>query len=259
MWIARSRIDLRPFSAVMAGVISLAWLSLWLWGQSPYARLLSHQELGEVGLQGSYLTLLWIFVPGWTLMTVAMMLPTSLPLIYLFRSLVEDRRDRLQLLFLLVIGYLIVWSLFGVLAHVSDWRLHLAVSGTPWFYGNAWIIGTAITLMAGLYQFTPLKYRCLDKCRSPFVFVSEHWRGNSEKTQAFSLGVRHGVFCVGCCWSLMLLMFAIGVGNIGWMLLLGTIMAVEKNVPWGRRLSMPLGITLIGVGVVGALSGTRII
>jgi predicted metal-binding membrane protein len=76
-------------------------------------------------------------------------------------------------------------------------------------------------LAAGLYQFTPLKYRCLDKCRSPLSFIIGHWRGSQEKTQAFRLGAHHGLFCVGCCWSLMLLMFAVRAGNLGWMLVLG--------------------------------------
>jgi len=94
-----------------------------------------------------------------------------------------------------------------------------------------------------------LKYRCLDKCRSPLNFIVGHWQGGHEQAQAFKLGVNHGIFCLGCCWSLMLLMFAIGVGNIGWMLALGTVMAVEKNMPWGRRLSGPLGIVLLGSAV----------
>ena len=84
-------------------------------------------------------------------------------------------------------------------------------------------------MLAGLYQFTPLKYACLDKCRSPLSFITEHWRGSHERTQAFRLGVHHGLFCIGCCWSLMLLMFAVGVGNLGWMLVLGALMAIEKT------------------------------
>jgi predicted metal-binding membrane protein len=111
------------------------------------------------------------------------------------------------------------------------------------------MIGGVVLLLAGAYQFTPLKYLCLDKCRSPFSFIAEHWRGRGEQAQAFLLGVHHARFCVGCCWMLMLLSFAVGVGNLGWMLGLGAIMAVEKNLPWGRRLSAPLGVVLLGWGV----------
>jgi predicted metal-binding membrane protein len=76
-------------------------------------------------------------------------------------------------------------------------------------------------------------YRCLDKCCSPFGFVIEHWRGCREKWQSLLLGIRHGAFCVGCCWCLMLLMFVLGIGNVGWMLALGAVMAAEKNLPGG--------------------------
>jgi predicted metal-binding membrane protein len=103
--------------------------------------------------------------------------------------------------------------------------------------------------LAGLFQFSSLKYRCLDKCRSPLSFVLEHWRGHNHAYYAARLGLRHGAYCVGCCWALMLLMFALGTGSLGWMLLLGGIMAVEKNMPWGRHLSAPLGTALVGVAL----------
>jgi predicted metal-binding membrane protein len=85
-------------------------------------------------------------------------------------------------------------------------------------------------------------------------FLTEYWRGNQERTQAFRLGMRHGLFCIGCCWSLMLLMFAVGVGNVGWMLILGAVMAIEKNLPWGRRISAPLGVGLVCWGLVLGLA-----
>jgi predicted metal-binding membrane protein len=105
-------------------------------------------------------------------------------------------------------------------------------------------------LVAGAYQFSPLKYHCLEKCRSPLSFALEHWRGRRERLHALWLGVHHGLFCIGCCWSLMLLMFAVGVGNLGWMLALSAVMAAEKNLPWGRRLSAPLGVALLFWGAV---------
>jgi predicted metal-binding membrane protein len=123
------------------------------------------------------------------------------------------------------------------------------VAQSAWLEAHAWAMGAGILVLAGLYQFTPLKYACLDKCRSPLSFITEHWRGNQERTQAFRLGMRHGLFCIGCCWSLMLLMFAVGVGNLGWMLVLGALMAIEKNLPWGRRVSAPLGVVLLCWGL----------
>ena len=111
-------------------------------------------------------------------------------------------------------------------------------------------------IFAGLYQFSPLKYHCLDKCRSPLSFITQYWTGRHEAVAAFRLGVHHGLFCLGCCWSLMLVMFAVGTGSLAWMLALGAVMAIEKNLPWGRRLSRPVGLTLIlgGIGLgLGAL------
>ena len=119
------------------------------------------------------------------------------------------------------------------------------------------MIGAATLLVAGFYQFTPLKYHCLDQCRSPMSFIIGHWRGRREGLQALRLGIDHGLFCLGCCWTLMLLMFAVGVGNLGWMLALGIIMAVEKNLPWGRRLSVPLGMVLLIWGLSVVLQALR--
>src|SRR5215204_1864843 len=197
-----------------------------------------------------FAALMVVFVAGWTLMVVAMMLPTSLPLVTLFRTLVRGRPDRTWLTVLLIAGYLVVWTLFGVLVYSGDWILHGAVEQSMWLEANVVpFIGAGTLIMAGLYQFTPLKYKCLDKCRSPLSFITEHWRGSHERSQSFLLGAHHGLFCVGCCWSLMLLMFAVGLGSLGWMLVVGTVMAVEKNMPWGRKISTPLGVLLLGGGL----------
>jgi predicted metal-binding membrane protein len=244
--------DRRPFTILLVALIALAWLALWAWGRSPYGRYLGHQHLDAV-LRGDR-ALLLLFVAGWTLMTVAMMLPTSLPLIVLFAAIARRRPDWPALVGLLIAGYLGAWTLFGLLAHLGDLALHGVVEGSARLSAHAWAIGAATLLVAGLYQFTPLKYHCLDKCRSPLGFIMAHWRGRHERRQALLLGLRHGLYCVGCCWSLMLLMFAVGVGNIGWMLTLGAAMAIEKNLPWGRRLSAPLGSALLGWGLAIVLA-----
>lgn len=252
--------DRRPFLVLLVALIAMTWLALGVWSASPYGRFLDHGVLHEleVTISGEYFTFLLIFVAGWTLMTVAMMLPTSLPLITMFRRLTSQRRDRLQLVALLIAGYLGVWVLFGAVAHFSDLLVHKASDRSAWLEHNAWVIGAGTITLAGLYQFTPLKYKCLDKCRSPLGFITEHWRGSRERSHAFRLGMHHGLFCVGCCWSLMLLMFVVGVGNLAWMLALGAVMAVEKNMPWGKKISAPLGIALVGWGLALAGSATLI-
>jgi predicted metal-binding membrane protein len=236
----------RPFPLILLALVALAWVTLVAWGQSPYARYLSHHSLDEVRGGGS---LMLVFVAGWLVMLLAMMLPTSLPLVFMFHRLVQRRPDRARLLGLLLVGYLSIWIAFGMLVYLGDAALHAAVDRNPWLADRAWTFTAATLLLAGLYQFTPLKYHCLDKCRSPFSFITEHWRGRGERAQAFLLGIHHGRFCLGCCWTLMLLMFAVGVGNLGWMLVLGALMAIEKNLPWGRRLSTPLGVILVAWGL----------
>ena len=252
MWTAR---DNRIFLSLMLALVALAWVSLVIWGHSPYGRYLNHDALAEIEL-GRDASLLVVFVGGWTLMTVAMMLPTSLPLVVLFRRMTRNRPDNRRLIGLLLAGYLGTWTLFGALAHAADLGLHQVVARAGWLASHAWLIGAGTLLLAGGYQFTKLKYHCLDKCRSPMTFIAGHWTGRTPQRQALRLGVSHGLFCVGCCWSLMLLMFAIGVGNVAWMLALGAIMAIEKNLPWGRQISTPLGITLLGMGALTVAANT---
>jgi predicted metal-binding membrane protein len=239
------------FIGLLTALVALAWLGLWLWGESPYGRFLDHSQLSEITSEDA--SLLVFFVGGWTLMVFAMMLPTSLPLIVLFHTMTRNRPDHKWLLALLITGYIGVWVWFGVAVHLGDLALHEVAERNPWLTANSWAFGAGVLMLAGVYQFTPLKYHCLDKCRSPFSFIMQHWTGKDQLGQAFRLGLHHGVFCIGCCWSLMLLMFAVGTGNIGWMLVLGALMAVEKNMPWGRRMSKPLGVLLLAWGVALAL------
>ena len=248
---ASSWSDRTSFLALLGALIALAWLVLWAWGRSPYGRFLGHEDLGEATPQAGVLLL--VSLAGWTLMSAAMMLPTSLPLVTLFRTLVRRRPDRTWLVALVIAGYLGVWTLFGVVVHLGDRGLHRLVAHAGWLDAHVWVLGAATLVLAGMYQFTPLKSYCLDRCRSPLSFVVAHWRGRHDRLQAVWLGVHHGLFCLGCCWTLMLLMFAVGVGNLGWMLALGAVMAAEKNLPWGRRLGAPLGAGLLGWGLATAL------
>jgi predicted metal-binding membrane protein len=245
------------FLPLLGALIALAWITLFVWERSPYGRYLGHAELGHLDFAGGAQPVALqagLYVAGWTLMTVAMMLPTTLPLLEIFRRLTRDRVDHGRLVGLLIAGYLAIWLAFGIAAHVFDLGLHKLFDRSGWLQANPWVFGAGPLLVAGAFQFSALKYRCLDKCRTPLSFVMEHWRGRRESLQAFELGVRHGLFCVGCCWALMLLMFAVGTGSIGWMLALGAVMAIEKNVPWGRKLSAPLGAVLLAWGALIVLN-----
>ncbi len=247
----RAEYDGRIYWTVIAFLVTAAWLSLILLGTSPYAGYLNHRQLSEGRLP--FGLLLAIFVPAWTLMTVAMMLPTSLPLVTLFRTMVRRRPQATALVALLITAYLGTWALFGGVVYLLDRVFHEVIEHTPLLAANTVYLAVGTLLLAGIYQFTPLKDRCLQKCRSPLSFVAEHWHGGSGRLDAVRLGFRHGLFCIGCCWTLMLLMLAVGGVNLGWMLGLGAVMAAEKSAPWGRRLVTPVGLALIVWAVALAL------
>jgi predicted metal-binding membrane protein len=224
------------YGGALAGLIGGAWLALGLLGASAYAPYFSHEIAQTTGV-GALGTRAALFVVGWVMMSVAMMLPSSLPLVTVFRTIAP----RSALLVPLIAGYLSTWGLFGLTAFLADAGLHTLVDRFPTLQARADLIAPSLLLLAGLFQFSPLKYSCLTQCRSPVGFVMRYWRGGRHVPQAFSLGVRHGVFCVGCCWALMLLMLGVGGIHLGWMLALGAIMFVEKAVSWGRWITVPAG------------------
>jgi predicted metal-binding membrane protein len=234
------RRDQAILGGLLVALAASAWLALALWGASPYGRYLHHEGgVGPLPLEAT------LFAAGWVLMIVAMMLPSSVPLVVTFGMLVRRRRRPGLLVVLLLLGYLTVWGAFGLAAWVLDRGIHAAVNALPWLGAHPQLIMGATLLGAGLWQFSPLRDRCLDECRSPLGFVMNRWRGVSERREAVAMGIAHGAFCVGCCWSLMLVMFGVGLSNVAAMLALGALTAVEKNLPQGRRLTHPLGVVLV--------------
>jgi predicted metal-binding membrane protein len=234
--------------AILAGSLvalaAVAWLALAVWERSPYGHFLHHAGgVAPLPLEAS------LFALGWVLMIVAMMLPSSVPLVVTFGALVRRRRRPGVLVALLLAGYLIVWGAFGLAAWLLDRGIHAAVDALPWLAAHPQLIIATTLFGAGLWQFSPLRDRCLEACRSPLGFVMNRWRGTSERREALAMGIAHGAFCVGCCWSLMLVMFGVGLGSVTAMLALGGLTAVEKNLPWGRRLTRPIGVALVVAAV----------
>ena len=144
-----------------------------------------------------------------------------------FGALVARRRRPARLVGLLLVGYLAVWAGFGFSAWIADRIVHATVEAIPWLAAQPQLILGATLLGAGLWQFSPLRDRCLDECRSPLGFVVNRWRGISERREALQMGVAHGAFCVGCCWSLMLVMCGVGVSRLVLRLRLGGGTAIE--------------------------------
>lgn len=220
----------------------LAWLLLFV-ADGRLLHLLHGAGASGAG-GGGVLARAVTFGCAWLAMTVAMMLPTTVPLLRTFGRVTAGRPNRGGLVGLVVTGYLGAWLLFGALAGAGVVALRAGLRATP-AAGASWLVPAALLALAGAYQFSPLKDRCLDRCRSPFLFVARHWRGGSEGWQSLRLGLHHGLFCLGCCWALMLLMFAFGAEGVGWMLVLAALMAVEKNTAWGRALVRPAGAVLL--------------
>jgi predicted metal-binding membrane protein len=251
------------FLPVLGGLVAVAWAALAVWSASPYGRYVSH-DWTNLSLAASMCAALpageivlpaVLYVLAWVLMTAAMMLPTALPVLAVFGRVVGARADAGRLLATAVGGYFLIWLGFGVAAHLVGVGIVALAQRSLWLTFNGWVIGTALLLIAGLFQFSRLKYRCLEACGAPLSFVLARWRGGRPAVEALLLGMAHGVFCVGCCWALMLLLFATGTGSVGWMAALGAAMAIEKNTSWGRRLARPLGVALLGwAGAIAALN-----
>jgi predicted metal-binding membrane protein len=252
------------FPPLALALIALAWACIVLWDASPYGRYLEHGNWISVGLPAAICAIVpagdWIvpgtlYASGWVVMTAAMMLPSILPLARLFDRMIATRAERSTLHLLLIVGYLLAWAGFGIAAHLLDYGVHALLARWTWLSMRAWLLGSLVLAAAGAFQFSSTKYHCLDRCRTPLGFLMRYWTGSQPRREALQLGIAHGAFCVGCCWALMLLMFVVGTGSLAWMLLLGLIMALEKNHRWGRQIARPLGLGLLLSAATVAASG----
>ena len=226
---------------VVVGAIAVAWALAAGAEISGRGSALHHDALIEGRMP--YALALVLFLVAWQAMVAAMMVPSTLPLVRLFAAASAGQpRSRAALAGFLG-GYALVWTAFGWLAFVGDTMVHATVDHTPWLQQHEWLIAGGTLALAGAFQFTALKDRCLDVCRHPGAFLLRHYeRGLGG---AFRLGRRHGLFCLGCCWALMLLMFAAGVANLWWMAGLTALMVYEKTGRRGRRAVPVAGIALL--------------
>jgi predicted metal-binding membrane protein len=184
-----------------------------------------------------------VFLLAWQVMIAAMMLPSSLPLIGLFAAVSADAPRPRAAIAALLGGYALVWTGFGTLAFLANAAIHHLVMASPWLMERSWLIVGGVLAVAGVFQFTPLKDRCLRQCRHPGAYLLARYRRGIRS--AFALGRGHGWFCVGCCWALMLVMFAAGVASLIWMAALTAIMVYEKTGRGGQRMVPVVGLVLI--------------
>jgi predicted metal-binding membrane protein len=196
---------------------------------------------------------LGIFLAVWTVMMAAMMLPSTAPMILTFAA-AQARRDRNVAVptWMFVAGYILVWAYAGLLVYLLICAGRDLVDQLAWLENGAWAplaLGVTLTL-AGLYQFTPLKRLCLRHCRSPLAFVRRHWHDDWEENAA-GLGVRHGLYCLGCCWAYFgVMVAAAGMMNIAWMVLIALVVFAEKVLPHGPRISAVVALGLIALGLL---------
>jgi len=193
-----------------------------------------------------HLLLLWAM---WAVMMAGMMLPSASPMLLLYGVVARRSGERTaaRQIYTLAAGYLMVWTVFslGVTALQRVLAQFLLVS--PMMEVTSPVVGATLLLVAGVYQLTPLKQACLRTCQSPLGFLMSHWR--TGPAAAWGMGVRHGAYCVGCCWALMLLLFAGGVMNLAVIAALTAFVAFEKLTPFGIHGARVSGVLLIGAGL----------
>jgi predicted metal-binding membrane protein len=185
----------------------------------------------------------------WSAMMAAMMLPGSAAMVGAFAAINRSRRERGAAYVptaIFIAGYLAVWALFSGLAVLLQWALQMSGLLTTLMQSASLWLSAALFLTAGLYQFSPLKERCLALCRSPDGFILSEWRDGAPG--AFIMGVRHGLFCLGCCAALMLLLFAVAVMDLRWVAMLTVLVTAEKLLPGARYWRAGIGIALIAAG-----------
>ena len=186
----------------------------------------------------------------WAVMMAAMMLPSAAPMILMFSTVGRKRRDEKRPYVptaVFVAGYVLIWTGFALTGALAQWGLHAAALLSPTTVSATPFVGGALLLAAGIFQWTPIKYACLTECRSPLGFLMAEWREGHGG--ALSMGLRHGVYCLGCCWVLMALLFVLGVMNLVWIAALAAFVLVEKVAPAGSWISRTTGGLLLGWGL----------
>ncbi len=251
-WRALSRRELLGVLPALLGGTTLAWVYLVRVanGMTDSSMPMELVQIRPWEATDFFLTFLM-----WSIMMVGMMVPSALPTIMIYAAVARKAaRDGMVVTPTLVFvsGYLTLWTLFCVVATLAQWGLDQAVLLSPMMVTTSPAIGSGILIAAGVYQVTPIKSACLSHCRSPAHFLSEHWRAGTAG--AFRMGMEHGVFCVGCCWVLMGILFVGGVMNLLWIAAISTFVLAEKVIPLPDS-PMPARMTGAAMILAGLILG----
>jgi predicted metal-binding membrane protein len=225
---------------VLAGVVAVAavaWIDLWRRSRGVMAMAMPEMEPWSPAELATMLVM-------WLGMMVAMMLPSAAPMILLFAGTQRGRGGHGASVATFTLGYVLVWAGFSIAAVIVQGYLQQEMLVSSSLATTSGWLGATILGVSGVYQLTPLKYACLVRCRSPLGFLLSRWRDGVGG--ALVMGVRHGLFCLGCCWALMALLFVGGVMNLAWVAVLTLFVLAEKIIARGPWLSRLSGVLLLG-------------
>ena len=242
-------------------IVAIAFLTLGAWG---YIALLAFEMGSSSGplvaamprSMGWGATDFLFMFAMWTVMMIAMMLPSAAPMILLFEKVGQRRASQNRTAVapsVFMAGYLVVWVVFSLAATLLNGLFHGSGLLTSVMGRATPLVAGGLLIAAGFFQWTPLKHACLEHCRSPIVFLMANWQDGHAG--ALRMGVHHGIYCVGCCWLLMALLFVLGVMNIAWIAVLAAFVLLEKIVPQGVILSRVTGIVLVFWGGIVLMTG----
>ena len=237
--------------AALSVVSLMAWLQL--------LQMARQMDMGEsvamaempVGIEPWTLQRAWMMAVMWIVMMVAMMVPSAAPMVLLYATVARKAaREGFNLppATVFMAGYVAAWSGFSLLATALQWLLDQAALLSPMLRLRSPAIGAMLLILTGCYQLSPWKQTCLQHCRSPAQFLSSHWRPGLGG--ALRMGVDHGLYCLGCCWVLMALLFVGGVMNLWWIIGISLFVLAEKLMPWGALGGRLAGVATILYGVV---------
>lgn len=227
---------------------NLILVTLLVLAAAAWAILLRQSSSPDSSLSAS-LSAALVFLATWIAMMVAMMFPTAAPMILTYARVQAGRPARgntLGATWVFVGSYLLLWVLFGALAFAAATGAYAFAQTQPVLRDNAGRVGGLAIVLAGLYQLSPLKRSCLAKCRSPMDFVLGSWRDG--RVGAVRMGVEHGAYCLGCCWLLFVILFPLGMQNVGAMALIALLIFAEKSHPLGPRIGIVAAAALIAYG-----------
>lgn len=236
----------RAVPLAVPAVVAVAWTAAIAAAVTGSAGFLDHDALFERGSPAW--AALALFLLAWQAMVAAMMLPSSLPMVRHFGQVAVRQGRPPSAVLAFIAGYLVVWTLFGTAAVAGDAVLHRLADAVAWVDRHPSVMTGSVLLLAGAFQFSALKDKCLTECRAPASFLVDQYLHGVHGS--FRLGVAHGWYCLGCCWPLMLVMFAAGVSNLVWMAALTAVMVYERVGRAGRRLTPVVGVVLLVSGVL---------